>query len=70
MPTLVKKRKVGGEIDDDSSDTVPEIMKEDVPNKVSSDTDPVAQPIVKKKEEAEDVTSSDPDASSENPVAS
>lgn len=68
VPALVKKR-VGQDDEDYSADTVPEMMREDVPDNASSDTEPFVPPVVKKKEDREDVTTSDSGSSSENPVA-
>jgi hypothetical protein len=68
VPTLVKKKKVEQDDEENSSDTIPEIMKEDVPDKASSDADPLVPQIAKKKEDREDVTSNDSSPSSENPV--
>jgi len=71
VPALVKKRKDDQQIEEDSSDTIPEIMREEVAvDKASSETAPLAPRILEKnKEDQETTTSSDSDTSSENRVA-
>lgn len=71
VPTLVKKKRDDEEIESAPSDTIPEMMREEVAvDKASSEADPVvSRDLEKKKEDQETTTSSDSDTSSKNPVA-